>query len=255
MRWLRRAVGNKQRRGGKLVEQLVLSWCVWLCVCRRQFIYSRDLARLMIWVLREYPETDPIILSVDEADEVTIGDVAMAIVDAMDFKVGHSKAGGGGYAAGDWGCVYEDGGGAQHLVLPRCMRLAGVAAQQGCVARACVPVCVLCRVRSSLTPPRQTGSTRRRLQTASCASTCQTSSSHPLRWARAAGRMAGDVAVACVHAHLSVPTLALTFCSPCVLCAPQEAMRESVQWFVDNYDKPGVVRGVKDCHGDAPAHK
>jgi GDP-L-fucose synthase len=56
--------------------------------CRRQFIYSRDLARLMIWTLREYPETDPIILSVDEADEVTIGDVAMAIVDAMNFKVG-----------------------------------------------------------------------------------------------------------------------------------------------------------------------
>lgn len=56
--------------------------------CRRQFIYSRDLARLMIWTLREYPETDPIILSVDEADEVTIGDVAMSIVDAMEFKVG-----------------------------------------------------------------------------------------------------------------------------------------------------------------------
>jgi GDP-L-fucose synthase len=55
--------------------------------CRRQFIYSRDLARLMIWTLREYPETDPIILSVDEADEVTIGDVAMAIVDAMNFTV------------------------------------------------------------------------------------------------------------------------------------------------------------------------
>lgn len=53
----------------------------------RQFIYSRDLARLMIWVLREYPEVDPIILSVDESDEVTIGDVAMAIADAMDFKV------------------------------------------------------------------------------------------------------------------------------------------------------------------------
>eukprot|EP00775_Hariotina_reticulata_P013757 gene13757-13876_t len=52
----------------------------------RQFIYSRDLARLMIWVVREYPETDPIILSVDEADEVTIADVAMAIVEAMDFK-------------------------------------------------------------------------------------------------------------------------------------------------------------------------
>ncbi|KAF8072883.1 TSTA3 [Scenedesmus sp. PABB004] len=52
----------------------------------RQFIYSRDLARLMVWTLREYPETDPIILSVDEADEVTIRDVAEAIVEAMDFK-------------------------------------------------------------------------------------------------------------------------------------------------------------------------
>lgn len=60
--------------------------CVWL-LCSRQFIYSRDLARLMIWVLREYPETDPIILSVDESDEVTIADVAMAIVEAMEFKV------------------------------------------------------------------------------------------------------------------------------------------------------------------------
>lgn len=29
----------------------------------RQFIYSEDLARLFIWVLREYPEIDPIILS------------------------------------------------------------------------------------------------------------------------------------------------------------------------------------------------
>lgn len=58
-----------------------------LAACRRQFIYSRDLARLMIWTLRSYSETDPIILSVDEADEVTIGDVAMAIVDAMEFKV------------------------------------------------------------------------------------------------------------------------------------------------------------------------
>lgn len=29
----------------------------------RQFIFSYDLARLMIWTLREYPEIDPIILS------------------------------------------------------------------------------------------------------------------------------------------------------------------------------------------------
>lgn len=52
----------------------------------RQFIYSRDLARLMIWALRAYPEADPIILSVDEADEVTIADVAMSIVDALGFE-------------------------------------------------------------------------------------------------------------------------------------------------------------------------
>ncbi|KAK2162699.1 hypothetical protein LSH36_93g03041 [Paralvinella palmiformis] len=38
----------------------------------RQFIYSLDLARLFIWVLREYPEIDPIILSVGEEDEVSI---------------------------------------------------------------------------------------------------------------------------------------------------------------------------------------
>ncbi|XP_032171409.1 GDP-L-fucose synthase isoform X4 [Mustela erminea] len=30
---------------------------------RRQFIYSRDLARLFVWVLREYSEVEPIILS------------------------------------------------------------------------------------------------------------------------------------------------------------------------------------------------
>lgn len=30
---------------------------------RRQFIYSLDLARLFLWVLREYPEVEPIILS------------------------------------------------------------------------------------------------------------------------------------------------------------------------------------------------
>lgn len=30
---------------------------------RRQFIYSHDLARLFVWVLREYNEVEPIILS------------------------------------------------------------------------------------------------------------------------------------------------------------------------------------------------
>lgn len=52
----------------------------------RQFIYSLDLARLFVWVLREYTEVDPIILSVDEADEVSIGDVAQTILKAFEFK-------------------------------------------------------------------------------------------------------------------------------------------------------------------------
>ncbi|KAI8335956.1 hypothetical protein BC941DRAFT_429888 [Chlamydoabsidia padenii] len=52
----------------------------------RQFIYSRDLAKLFIWTLREYQEIDPIILSVGEEDEVSIKDVADAIVKAVDFK-------------------------------------------------------------------------------------------------------------------------------------------------------------------------
>lgn len=52
-------------------------------MARRQFIYSLDLARLMIWVLREYNEVDPIILSVGEEDEVSIKEVALTIADAL----------------------------------------------------------------------------------------------------------------------------------------------------------------------------
>ena len=52
----------------------------------RQFIYSRDLARLFIWVLRSYHDPSPIILSVDEKDEVTIKDVVNTIVKAMDYQ-------------------------------------------------------------------------------------------------------------------------------------------------------------------------
>jgi GDP-L-fucose synthase len=29
----------------------------------RQFIYSRDLARLMVWAVREYEDVEPLILS------------------------------------------------------------------------------------------------------------------------------------------------------------------------------------------------
>ncbi|CAE7906546.1 ger, partial [Symbiodinium sp. KB8] len=52
----------------------------------RQFIFSEDLARLTVWVLREYKEIEPIILSVGEEDEVSIADVAKMICEAMDFK-------------------------------------------------------------------------------------------------------------------------------------------------------------------------
>jgi len=51
----------------------------------RQFIYAPDLAKLMVWVLRSYDEPDPIILSVDEKDEVTIKDVVGHIARAMKF--------------------------------------------------------------------------------------------------------------------------------------------------------------------------
>lgn len=52
----------------------------------RQFIYSLDLAKLFVWVVREYEEVDPIILSVDEKDEISIADVAKLILEAFEFK-------------------------------------------------------------------------------------------------------------------------------------------------------------------------
>ncbi|XP_049325933.1 GDP-L-fucose synthase isoform X1 [Astyanax mexicanus] len=51
----------------------------------RQFIYSLDLARLCLWVLREYDEVEPIILSVGEEDEISIKDAVDAIIEAFEF--------------------------------------------------------------------------------------------------------------------------------------------------------------------------
>jgi GDP-L-fucose synthase len=70
----------------------------------RQFIYSRDLAKLFIWQLREYDDVEPVILSgtlvpfprfveriltcpdtVGEDEEVSIKQVTDAIVKAMKF--------------------------------------------------------------------------------------------------------------------------------------------------------------------------
>ncbi|KAF5291844.1 hypothetical protein FQA39_LY14181 [Lamprigera yunnana] len=52
----------------------------------RQFIYSLDLAKLIVWVLRNYEEIEPIILSVDEEAEVTIREVAESLSKAFDYK-------------------------------------------------------------------------------------------------------------------------------------------------------------------------
>ena len=41
----------------------------------------------MVWVLREYTETEPIILSVGEEDEISIKEAAEHVVEAMGFEV------------------------------------------------------------------------------------------------------------------------------------------------------------------------
>ena len=50
------------------------------------------MARLIVWVLREYKEIDPIILSVGEEEEVSIHEAALAVARAMDFKVNGSHS-------------------------------------------------------------------------------------------------------------------------------------------------------------------
>ncbi|KHJ41181.1 NAD dependent epimerase/dehydratase family protein [Trichuris suis] len=52
----------------------------------RQFIYSIDLAKLIVWALFNYAETEPIICAVDPEDEVSIKELAEEIVSAMGFQ-------------------------------------------------------------------------------------------------------------------------------------------------------------------------
>lgn len=52
-------------------------------IALRQFIYVKDLARLIVWAMCEYEETTPLILSPSE--EVTILHAAMCIADATKF--------------------------------------------------------------------------------------------------------------------------------------------------------------------------
>ena len=52
----------------------------------RQFIYSLDLGRLFVWAIRYYDEVSPIIFSVDDKDECSIGDVSNLVLKAIKFK-------------------------------------------------------------------------------------------------------------------------------------------------------------------------
>lgn len=53
---------------------------------RRQFIYSTDLGKLLIWAIFNYEEKEPIILSVDENDEISINDVARIVLKSMNLE-------------------------------------------------------------------------------------------------------------------------------------------------------------------------
>merc|ERR1712147_238052 len=53
---------------------------------RRQFIWSEDLGRLFLWVMREYQETEPIILSVSGDEELSIDEAAKAVAKAYNFN-------------------------------------------------------------------------------------------------------------------------------------------------------------------------
>jgi GDP-L-fucose synthase len=55
----------------------------------RQFIYNEDLGELIINIMKNYESTEPIILSVDEKDEISIKDVAFIIADA--FEIDHDR--------------------------------------------------------------------------------------------------------------------------------------------------------------------
>lgn len=52
----------------------------------RQFIYSLDLGRLFVWSLRNYDQVSPLILSVDESDEISIGDMSNLVLKASKFE-------------------------------------------------------------------------------------------------------------------------------------------------------------------------
>jgi GDP-L-fucose synthase len=52
----------------------------------RQFIYSDDLAKLILWVLTYYNDNDPIILSVSEDAEISIENIARLVAKSFDYE-------------------------------------------------------------------------------------------------------------------------------------------------------------------------
>jgi GDP-L-fucose synthase len=50
----------------------------------REFIFSRDVAKLTKWVLENYNENEPIILSTSE--EISIKDLVGVVIELMNFK-------------------------------------------------------------------------------------------------------------------------------------------------------------------------
>lgn len=52
----------------------------------RQFLYSRDLARVLIWTLRKYNEAEPFIVSVDPEQEVSIKDAVTMVSESSGFQ-------------------------------------------------------------------------------------------------------------------------------------------------------------------------
>jgi GDP-L-fucose synthase len=49
-------------------------------------MYSLDAAELLLWALLNYNEDTPIIISTDEEDEISIGDVANMVTDSFELK-------------------------------------------------------------------------------------------------------------------------------------------------------------------------
>lgn len=53
----------------------------------RQFIHACDLGKLILWTLENYNDPEPLILSIDETGEVSIGHVANLIAQTMSNQL------------------------------------------------------------------------------------------------------------------------------------------------------------------------